>query len=70
MRNKIRQIRLSKGISQAYISKKLGYKKPSGYGNVEMGRNKLSFEHAVAIAEILGVSIDELTEDESTPESA
>lgn len=64
MRNKLRQLRLQKGISQTYISQKLGYTYPSGYGNIEMGRNRLSLEHAKVISEILGVTVDELTEEE------
>lgn len=66
MRNKIRQLRLKKGISQAFISRKLGYKRASGYGNIEMGRNRLGFEQAVIIAEILGVPVDELSEDDKS----
>lgn len=64
MRNKLRQLRLAKGISQTFIAKNLGFKYPSGYGNIEMGRNGLSLEHAAIIAGILGVTVDELLEDE------
>lgn len=64
MRNKIRQLRLEKGISQAFISKKLGFSHASGYGNIEMGRNRLSLEHAAIIADILGVPVDDLLDDE------
>lgn len=64
VRMKLRQLRIQKGISQTYISKKLGYKHPSGYGNIEMGRNRLSLENAAIVAEILGVTVDELTEDD------
>lgn len=63
MLNKIRQLRQQKGISQSHISKKLGYKRPSGYSNIEMGRNRLSFTQAVIIAEILGVTVGELSDD-------
>ena len=58
--NKLREKRLEKGISQVFISKKLGYKTASGYANIEAGRNKLSLENAKIIAEILGVPINEL----------
>ncbi|MGN4124854.1 helix-turn-helix transcriptional regulator [Lysinibacillus sphaericus] len=60
MINKIREKRLEKGISQVFISKKLGYKTASGYANIEAGRNKLSLENAKIIAEILGVPLEEL----------
>ncbi|MBB6672588.1 helix-turn-helix domain-containing protein [Cohnella nanjingensis] len=63
MLSKLRQLRLQKGISQTYISKRLGFKHPSGYANIEMGRNRLSFEDAVIVADILGVEVSELQED-------
>lgn len=65
MRHKLRQLRLQKGVSQTYIAKRLGYKYPSGYGNIEMGRNKLSLDNAKIISEILGVTVDELIEEEN-----
>jgi len=58
--NKLRKKRLEKGISQVFISKKLGYKTASGYANIEAGRNKLSLENAKIIAEIIGVPLEEL----------
>lgn len=64
MRHKLRQLRLQRGVSQTYISKRLGYRYPSGYGNIEMGRNNLTLENAKIIAEILGVTVDELIEEE------
>lgn len=60
MINKLRKKRLEKGISQVFISKKLGYKTASGYANIEAGRNKLSLENAKIIAEIIGVPLEEL----------
>ncbi|MDG0791964.1 helix-turn-helix domain-containing protein [Cohnella ginsengisoli] len=64
MNKKLRQLRLQKGVSQSFISKKLGYAHPSGYANIEMGRNGLSLKNAVIIAEILGVDVAELSSDE------
>jgi putative transcriptional regulator len=46
LENKSREKRLEKGISQALISKQLGYQTASGYTNIEVGRNKLSLENA------------------------
>lgn len=65
MRQKLRKLRLDRGISQAFIAKKLGFKSASGYSNIEMGRNRLYFEQAVVIANTLGVSMEDLIEDES-----
>lgn len=63
VRVKLRQLRKLKGISQTFISKALGYKHPSGYSNIENGRIGLKLDHAKVIAEILGVGIDELVEE-------
>lgn len=63
VRIKLRMLRKKKGISQTFISQKLGFKYPSGYCNIESGRNKLSLDQAKIISEILGVSIDELAEE-------
>lgn len=63
MRNKLRQLRKDRGISQTFLAKKLGFKYTSGYSNIEYGTNRLSYEHAVIIADALGVEINELTEE-------
>lgn len=63
MLHKLRLLRKSRGISQTFISEKLGYSHPSGYSNIENGRVKLRFDQAQIIANILGVSIEELQED-------
>lgn len=62
--NKLRRLRKEKGISQAFIARKLGFKYPSGYNNIESGRNRLSLEQAKIIADILGVTVDELIDEE------
>ena len=59
---KLRQLRLERGVSTTYIARRLGFKYPSGYSNIEMGRNKLSYDHAVIIAEILNVDVSELSD--------
>lgn len=64
MRHKLRSLRLQSGVSQAHISRKLGFKYPSGYGNIEMGRNRLSLEQAAIIAEILNVPVTDLLDEE------
>lgn len=60
MRNRLREKRLAKGITQTFIAKKLGFTSASGYNNIEMGRNKPSIQHAKIISEILGESIEEI----------
>jgi len=60
MLEKLRKTRLEKGISQTFISKKLGYKNASGYANIEMGRTKASLEKAKIISDLLGVGMNEL----------
>lgn len=66
MRTKLRALRKQKGISQSFLALKLGYSHPSGYSNIENGRNRLSLEHAVVIAESLGVSVNEIVEDDES----
>jgi transcriptional regulator with XRE-family HTH domain len=61
---KLRKLRKQKGISQTYIAQKLGFKYPSGYCNIEMGRIQLKLDHAKIICEILGVTLETLSEDE------
>ncbi|WP_430535777.1 helix-turn-helix transcriptional regulator [Listeria rocourtiae] len=50
---KVRKRRESLGISQAFISRKLGYKYSSGYSNLEKGMVRLTAEKAAVLAEIL-----------------
>lgn len=64
LRVKLRSLRQSKGVSQTFIAKALGFSYPSGYANIEMGRNGLSLEQAAVIAGILKVPVEELLEDE------
>ncbi|MFT8363746.1 MAG: helix-turn-helix transcriptional regulator [Sporolactobacillus sp.] len=58
--NVLRKKRQAKGISITYMSRKLGYKYPSGYANIESGRVKPKLEIAKAIADILECDIDSL----------
>jgi transcriptional regulator with XRE-family HTH domain len=57
---KLRQLRESRGLSATYMAKRLGYKSASGYCNIEYGLNRLRFDQAIKIADILGVTVDEL----------
>ena len=54
---KIRQKRLSNGLSQDVASEKIGMSE-SFYGHIERGDRKLSVESLVKIAEYLDLSLD------------
>ncbi|MBC1711858.1 helix-turn-helix transcriptional regulator [Listeria welshimeri] len=49
----IRELRLQRGITQAFIARKMGYKYTSGYSNIEKGSVRLSHKNAVILSEIL-----------------
>lgn len=34
----LREARVNRGVTQTHLAKKLGFKKPRGYANIEMGR--------------------------------
>lgn len=53
--NRLKRIRIEKGISQTYMARRLGYKTPSGYANIESGKIKLTLETALMISEIIEV---------------
>ncbi len=55
-----RDIRIKKGITQAYVSNKIGYKHSSSYNDIEAGRRQLKADKVPALAEALGVTVDEL----------
>lgn len=57
-RERMRELRLEKGISQAYIAKKLGFKSSQRYANIEYGTNRLTFETAQKVANILDVDVN------------
>ncbi|EAC6872647.1 helix-turn-helix transcriptional regulator [Listeria seeligeri] len=50
---KIRDLRLERGITQAFIARRMGYKYTSGYSNIEKGTVRLSHKNAVILSEIL-----------------
>lgn len=53
-----REIRLSKGVTQAYINKRLG-KSPGWLNNIEKGRRNIDADELKQIADILSVPIGE-----------
>ena len=52
---KMRNIRKEKGVTQAYIAKKLGFSSSQVYANIEYGKTELKFDVAVRVANILNV---------------
>ena len=60
--NKIRQKRLSTGLSQDAVSEKIGISE-SFYGHIERGSKVLSLESLVKIARYYGFSLDYLLMD-------
>jgi transcriptional regulator with XRE-family HTH domain len=62
---KLRQLRLEHGITQAELAEKLGVS-PSAIGMYEQGRRRPDVKTVAAAAKILGCSTDELLEIEHT----
>ncbi|MEN3012863.1 MAG: helix-turn-helix transcriptional regulator [Dictyoglomus thermophilum] len=61
---RIKEIREEKNISISEISEKLGYRSFNGYYKLERGLRKFRADHLPILAEILGVSIEDLFEEE------
>lgn len=61
---KMRNIRKEKGVTQAYIAKKLGFSSSQVYANIEYGKTELKFDVAVRVANILNVSVYDFLGDE------
>jgi len=57
---RIKKIRISKGIKANYVCKKLGYKSPSYFSEIENGKRRLDANKVPMVAEILGVSVEYL----------
>lgn len=54
---RMREIRLSKGVTQTHVAEKLGFSSSQAYANIEYGHAELKFSVAAQVADILGVSI-------------
>ncbi|WP_018931331.1 helix-turn-helix domain-containing protein [Gracilibacillus lacisalsi] len=57
---RIKEIRKSKGLTQAFVSKRLGYKSPSMLSEIESGKKGLDADKIPLVAGILNVDICEL----------
>lgn len=60
MNLKLKELRESRGITQTFIAKKLGFEYVSSYNKIELGKRKLNVFEAKKIAEIFGVKIEDL----------
>jgi transcriptional regulator with XRE-family HTH domain len=56
----IKEIREQKGLTQAFVSKELGYKSPSMLSEIESGKKGLDAEKIPLLANILNVPINDL----------
>lgn len=66
---RIRKIRLEKGITLTYVSKKLGYKTSSALAGIENGKHGLDAEKMPILLNALGITYDELFFDEKEGET-
>lgn len=60
MKLKLQQLRESRGITQTFISRRLGFKSVSAYSSIEKEESKLDVVRAKEIAEIFGVQMEDL----------
>ncbi len=60
IQEKLRSLRIAKGLTQDQMSKALGLKTKAAYTKKELGYNSISVEQGKLLADTLGVSVDEL----------
>jgi|LFRM01.1.fsa_nt_gb transcriptional regulator with XRE-family HTH domain len=58
--NKLKELRTARGLTQAEMAKRLGYKGKSGYCMLENGQVRMTLAMAQKIAEVLGVDANTL----------
>lgn len=59
---KLRNLRLTRGVTMKQMADLLGFKHPTGYHAIESGRVRLSFDEAILIADFFCVALEELKE--------
>ncbi|AEH47106.1 helix-turn-helix domain-containing protein [Parageobacillus thermoglucosidasius] len=57
---RIKEIRIKKGLTQSYVAKELGYKSPSMLSEIEAGKKGIDADKIPLLAKILDVDINEL----------
>lgn len=68
LNQKIKALRLNQGIKAKFIADAFG-KSPSWLSLIESGRNKLGSEYVKQMAELLGVSVEDLLSEEEVFDS-
>lgn len=61
---KLRALRMKRGLSVRELARALGYSAHSHIGEVEAGRQQPSIEFALKVSRFFQVSMDRLTKDE------
>lgn len=56
---KLKELRLEKGLKQMDLSTLLGYNNPVGYNRIEKGRRQLSYGQALKLERFYGVPHEE-----------
>lgn len=56
----LKQLRESRGITQTFMAKRLGFSSVSSYSLIEKGERRLDIVKAKQIADIFGIEIEEL----------
>jgi putative transcriptional regulator len=57
---KLKELRESRGITQTFMAKQLGFSSVSAYSLIEKGERRLELIKAKKISEIFGVDMEEL----------
>lgn len=57
---RIKEIRIQKGLTQSFVAKELGYKSPSMLSEIESGKKGIDAEKIPLLANILGVDINDI----------
>lgn len=57
---RLKELRESRGITQTFIAKKLGFTSVSSYSMIEKGERRLDVINAKKLSEIFGVQMEDL----------
>lgn len=67
MYEKLRKIRLEKGLTLLQMSKALGYSSPNAYARKEKGERRFTLDEVAIISNIFKLSIEEIFFDDEIP---
>lgn len=57
---RLKELRESRGITQTFIAKQLGFTSVSSYSMIEKGERRLDIVNAKKLSEIFGVQMEDL----------